>query len=244
MVEGTEASTQNQDIKTSSNEAVQSAVPANTVSSVETQAEKTLRQSEVNKIVGAVKHEAYEKGKKDALTESQSSATNQNFNATNNNVGQSQNAISDDKIRELIVQESTNMANQQIAQRIAGEFIGKLEAGKSKYPDLDKTVAKLNLVAAPLVVHWANSLPNTADVINELGQNPTKYANVLYLAEKFPQLATDELKKLSDSIQLNEEAAKQKLANEPLSQVNPSTTGRDTGHMTISELRKQKLYKV
>lgn len=197
-------------------------------------AEKMLRQSEVNELVGSIRKEAYEKGKREAaqlVTQSQSSSqVNTNSN------------VSDDKVRTLIQEEARRMANEQLANRTFQEFVQKIETAKSKYPDIEQTIADLELGSSPQVaqiVSWANSLDNTAEVMYDIGKHPEKYASVLMLSHTNPRKAVALLQSLSGSIKKNEDALKQQLPNEPLSQVKPSTTGADNGSMTVSDYKKQ-----
>src|ERR1019366_5381254 len=69
-------------------------------------------------------------------------------------------------------------AQDQEARRIVGEFSNKIEAGKSRYPDLDKQVANVGLEKIPHIVHFANRMDNTADVMHELASNPSKIGSL------------------------------------------------------------------
>jgi hypothetical protein len=73
----------------------------------------------------------------------------------------------------------------------------------------------------------------------ELGRNPGKVASLTTLAYINPQLAKLEMKKLADSIKTNEQASEAPNVNEPLSQVKPSTVGKDNGSNTVSDLRRK-----
>jgi len=207
---------------------------------VEKTQEKLLKQSEVNDIIGSAKREAYEKGKRESLAEYQKTQApvQTNSYAPNQTIG-GMAQLSDDKIRQLINEESQKMTNMAVAQRIANEFTQKMMAAKDKYPDFEQVVGELNLVDMPQIVNWANSLDNTADVMYELAKYPEKLSSVTVLAYTNPRKATVLLQKLSDSIKQNESALKQPSASEPLSQIKPSTTGTDNGSKTVSDLRKQ-----
>jgi len=215
----------------SSASAIQSAPVTSTV---EKPVEKMLRQSEVNDIIGSVKKEAYEKGKREAASQPMQQPVQQHEQTIG---GVSQ--LSDEKIRQLINEESQKKTNYDTAQRIAQEFTQKMMAAKDKYPDFESTVTKLNLPQIPHIVNWANSLDNTADVMYEIAKYPAKFASIMTLAYTSPHLAVEEMQRLSNSIKQNEAAVKQQTPAEPLSQVKPSTTGADNGSMSITDYRKQ-----
>lgn len=201
------------------------------------QQEKMIPQSEVNKIVGRVRDETrqdyYERGKAEALSELQKSQQQSQQNL--GGIAE----ITPEKVDKLIEDKITERANAEYGRRIAQDFISKLETGKERYPDFEETVTQLNLPQLPQLVTWANSLDNTADVVYEIGKNPSKFANILMLANTSPELARREMMKLSDSIKKNQEAKSQPKVDAPLSQLRPSNTGTDNGKMGVRDLRKQ-----
>jgi len=203
-------------------------------------AEKMLSQSEVNELVGKLKRESYEKG----LKEGSSKATSESSYQPRNNDAAS-NLLEDDRIRQLIRDESERQTQMNMAKKIADEFTQKIISAKesNKYPDFEEKVSSLNLPDIPHIVGWANSLPNTADILYDMAKNPSKFANVMFLSQTSPRLAFSELQKLSSSIKENEEAVKQPTAAEPLSQLKPSTTGTGNGSMSVSDFRKQSYLK-
>ncbi len=106
--------------------------------------------------------------------------------------------------------------------------------------DFDEKVGKLNLHAMLPIVAWANSLDNTADIMYDLANNPGKLSNVLNLVNaNQPQLAYDELQKLSGSIKTNEDASKIQHPRAPLNQLKPSPIGSDNGGSDVQGFQKQ-----
>ena len=202
--------------------------------------EKVLKQSEVDKIVGSVKRDTLDKARREyesKLQQAQVQTQPASYAQSNQlNVG---NNLPDDHIRRLINEEAQKQAQYTEANRVAHEFISKLEATKSKYPDFEEKVSQLNLPSIPQIVGIANSMDNTGDIMYEIATNPSKFASVMVLAHTAPHLAQAELRRLSESIKHNEAAAKQPSAAEPLSQVKPSTTGTDNGSSSVRDLRKQ-----
>lgn len=194
-------------------------------------AEKMLTQSEVNRIAARTKHEAYEKGKREAMAELERQQAEQ----TQTMGGQKQ--LDENDIKRLIEQEAEKKAQQALAQKIAGEFTGKLAAAKDKYEDFEDVISEIDLPSIPHVVQWANELDNTGDVIYDIAKNPSKFANLLTLSVTAPHLAQKELKRLSESIKKNDDAKQAQTAREPLSQLKPSTHSPDSGRLSVKELR-------
>ena len=232
---------QNQNIENVTAENVQE----NPVQQVEQRQEKKLiPQSEVNKIVGGVKLDAYEKGRREALAEyekqmaaQESISSSQNTNADNLNVTR-------DELERMIEEKSRQRVEQQQAQRVVEQFVGKMKLGIQKYNDFEETVTKLDIPnLPPQIIDWANSMDNTADIMYEISKSPGKFANLLTLTVTSPRLAYDEFVRLSDSIKRNEEAKSKNVnmkQNEPLDQVKHSTIGIDNGApKSVSDFRKQ-----
>lgn len=203
--------------------------------------ENFLPQSQVDHIVGKARKDAYAKAKQDALNEYQrgNQQHTQSSQSPSSMGGMEQ--LTPERIEQMITDATDKRARESYATKVATDFLGKMEAGKTKYADFEDTVNALNLPMAPEIVDWANGLDNTADVVYEIAKNPTKFTTILNLARGgFGQLAQRELQKLSTSIKQNESATDQaKSVNEPLSKITPSTVGTDNGKMTVKDLRRQ-----
>jgi len=126
------------------------------------------------------------------------------------------------------------------------QFASKVGQGEqsTKYSDFESVVRELGITNLPLqTIRTLNDLDNTADVLYDLGKNPSKYANVLTLSAVSPGLAKKELNKLSSSIRKNEDAIAQSAktkVNEPLDQVRPSNAGTDNGESkTVNDFQKE-----
>lgn len=198
--------------------------------------EKVLKQSEVNELVGRIKHEAYEKGKREALTQSTQDVRPQNGAQSMGGMPQ----FTEEQIRQIIADEAQKQAQMDGVKNTISNFVNQMEAGKGKYSDFDETVAKLgNLQTIPHIVKMATDTGIAGDVIYELGRNPGKVASLTTLAYINPDLAMQEMKKLVDSIKVNEQASKEPSVNEPLSQVKPSTVGTDNGSNSVRDLRRK-----
>lgn len=211
--------------------------------------EKLLKQSEVNDIVKSVKQKTEERTRANILAESYATAQSAKENNLTKPNGSNNaqvdrtltgNELSEERVRQMVSEESQRISNESIANQIANDFQQKIIAAKEKYPDIDEAVGQLNLASIPHLAVWANSLDNTADVIYEISKHPSKFANLLTLSQAAPHLAVMEMQKLSESIKKNQQATDQhKQANEPLDQIKPSTTGTDNGSMSVADFKKQ-----
>jgi hypothetical protein len=198
-------------------------------------AEKMLPQSEVNELVGRVKASAYEKAMRDV----------QGMGGMSQGGAQqvAQGALSEEQVRQMMRDEAQKINAQQAqmleAQRIVGEFAGKMDLGKDVYEDFEDTVKQLDLRTIPEIVQLANSVGNTADIMYDLGKNPYKIANLKVLMQTSPHLARAEMNRLSQSISTNKQAVSQVSTREPLSQMKPSTGSVDSGPMTLKDMKRQ-----
>lgn len=229
--------------------------PSSTPSQAPTD-ERTFRQSEVNDIASRRANEAVERYKRETSIASHSTPNQ----AAPSQQHQQHNGMSESEYRRLAAEEASRLRNEwvqdaqrssqeQDAQRVAKEFLGKIEAGKSKYPDFEKKIAEIGFGNYPHVVQLANMVDNTEDVVNELAENPSKIGMIQNLVDQAlragisPNLALMEMRKLSESLKKNQEAGKFRAPNEPLSQLRPSNAGMgNAGPLTAADYRRK--YKV
>ena len=131
-------------------------------------------------------------------------------------------------------------ANQYQVRQTADAFISKMQAAESKYPGISEKLNDLDFNSMAPLVQMANGMDNTADIMNELLENPMKMGNLMTLVYTQPNLAKKTMMSLSDSIKQNEgAAAKEQQSRDPLSQVKSSTnTKLDSNDMSVTDLRK------
>src|ERR1700722_4719201 len=174
--------------------------------------EKTFSQSQLNEIVGRTREEARKSGYNRAKQEAeignvqgtqQQQATQQQSTQTQQSSFGGVTQLTSQQIDELVDKRVTAKANEEYAKRLINDFTGKLELAKGNHNDFDDVIQALNLPQHPHLVGWANGLENCAEVLYDLGNNPSKYANILMLSQTAPQLALREMQKLSDSITSN-----------------------------------------
>jgi len=208
---------------------IQNIVPQEVLTSIpgqDVQNEKMLKQSEVNELVGRIKHEAYSKGLKDGgVAPAPSMGGMQQF--------------TDEQIRQIVAEETQKQTQTAAAHNMLANFAQQLDGGKNKYSDFGETVAGLgDLRNIPHIVQLATETGMADDVLYELGKNPGKVATLTILSSLNPQLAKIEMQKLKDSIVKNQDASKSPEVPDPLSQITPSTVGTDSGSKTVKDLRK------
>lgn len=212
--------------------------PVSAPASTQTEAEKLIPQSQVNKLIGQNKNEAYQKGVAETLAKYNINADGNAQNGTQETVANQQQSA---KSVEQVVREQLAQQNYAVQhQQAMASFVQKMDNGPKKYADFEEKVAPLNLPSMLPIVHLANAVDNSEDVVYELATNPEKIKDLYReLSENRPQLALMMVKKLSDSIKRNQAAANQPKPDEPLSQLKPSNVGMDNGSQSISALRRK-----
>lgn len=126
-------------------------------------------------------------------------------------------------------------------QEKADNLFVKLKMGEEKYSDFKDVMQDFDLGAFPNIALLAGDVDNTADVMYELANNPYKIAQLDELAKRAPTLAKKELSKLSQSINVNEQAKLNNVTSpEPFTRPKSSKSGSgDSGKMTIADFKKQ-----
>ncbi len=225
--------------------------------------ERTFKQSDVNEIASRRASEAVERYKRET---SMASHNYQPPQQQQYQPPQQQQqyappppSISQDEIKRLAQEEfqrsrsewekdSQAKAQEQDAQRIASEFFTKVGAGEGGIQEFEKVIgdAGLDLRAIPYHVQLANMVENTKEVMIELAKNPSKIGAIQNLididlrAGRQPRLALTEMKRLSESIKSNKQAANFRDAQAPLSQLRPSNAGTDNkGPLTVSDYKRK-----
>ncbi|MGB8806433.1 MAG: hypothetical protein WCC83_01110 [Candidatus Rickettsiella isopodorum] len=206
-------------------------IPIETESAVP--AEKIIPQSVVDNVVKQAKHQAYEQGKKVAKEELAQQQVNTPV-AT-----QTSTSLTTEDVQNLIASHTAQQANEWQAQQIAQQFLGKLSLAKDKYPDFEETLTNLEVHKFPEVVQLANNFDNTADIMYELGKNPSKAVILKQLAQLNPKMGALEIQRLSDSIKQNQSAKQTSSAKPPLTQLTPSITKTDNDPITVNDYRHQ-----
>lgn len=128
---------------------------------------------------------------------------------------------------------------EQEVNQVAQQYFGKMAQGKDMFEDFEAVTADFNPAEFPQLVFLANQMDNTPAIIYELRKNPGKLADLAVLVEKSPNMARNELSKLSESIKRNDEAKRNlQEPQDPLNRLKPSPVGTDNGAMTVRDYKK------
>lgn len=132
------------------------------------------------------------------------------------------------------------MSREHQARTIEQNWISSMDAEKTADPEFSDLYDAINIEAQPNLILAMADMDNKAHVVKDLAQNPSKYANILALANGGSfGLARLELNKLSASIKANDTAKKQPKVDAPLSTIRASTIGGDDGNLSVSDYRNQ-----
>lgn len=217
---------------------------------VQQQAERMLSQSQVNEIVGNAKREAAEKAvesfKRQQAQAMPTQAPQQNYDPSPRGVSSEDDIkrVAGDEIKRhlsKLEQDAQERANVDAANRIVAMFKDKIDAGKGKFEDFESVAGNVAMQYYPNVVQLlAEHVDNTADVLYHLAKNRDKLYRLESLSSHNASDAIFEMKRLAESIKLNNESSGLKQANSPLSQQRPSNTGTDSNtSLSISDFKRK-----
>ncbi len=200
--------------------------------------EKMLPQSEVDKLVGAVR------AKERAQAQSQ---YGQQGMGGMQAPAFDEEALMQKMSERMQQQQQDALKAQELEQQrrevdeIAKTYLDKMSQGKDIYEDFDEVTSDFSPAAYPQVTILASQQDNLPDIMYELSKNPTKLTHLHVLALTNPQQARKEMTKLSQSIKKNDEAiANNSKSPAPLSKLKTSArAGSDNGKRSIADLRKQ-----
>lgn len=128
---------------------------------------------------------------------------------------------------------------EQEVNQVAEQYFGKMAQGKDMFDDFEAMTADFNPAEFPQLVFLANQMDNTPAIIYELRKNPGKLADLAVLVEKSPNMARNELSKLSESIKRNDEAKRNlQEPQDPLNRLKPSPVGTDSGAKSVRDFKQ------
>lgn len=208
-----------------------------------------IPQEQMDKIVKAAKHSAYEKGKNEALRQVQQ----------NNGVGQQnvQQHYSQPDIGSLVASETQKHIEalkhqyeqnqvEQAGKQAADTFFSKIDSSKEEHPELAEFARSGALSGFPNTVFLSMEFENTPDIIAEFKAHPSKMDRIesLMQRDRSGVLARQEMKNISDSIKQNKNAKQKQTPSQPLSHIKPSNIGVDNGSMSSMSVKDfQKLFR-
>lgn len=215
--------------------------------------EKMIPQSQVNRILQSRLSEKERQTEKRIREEYEGRVSNNDVGGNvDASVEELKNVISasakqeaEKYIKELHATQLREYAERE-GKRIEADIMSKLASVKDKYSDYDAVVPNFPFQHFPNAVLASVDFDNTGDILVELAKNPAKLEQLERLAQldskaSGSSLAKQEMKRLSDSIKLNEQALKQKQSNPPLSTIKPSSFS-DDGSDSLQSLKRQYRY--
>lgn len=211
-----------------------------------------LARDVVSQIVERERKKAYAKGQKDALMQSQQDQAPQAPQQQQAPAMQQQapqgiggmQGMDQAAIERMIAEKAPQLLHDHVQnlknEHTINSFVSKMQAAEQKHPGLEAKLNELDYSSMAPLVHLANDMENTGDIMKELVDNPMKLGNMLALAQMQPGLAKRQMMELSNSIKTNQEAlAQEKQAQDPMSQLKPSSSaGMDNGAMSVTDFRK------
>jgi len=122
-----------------------------------------------------------------------------------------------------------------VAQKILGDFSSRIDP----YPEIKQQLVEFGIADFPELVQLSLNVDNTAAVLKELMDNPSKAISISSLYGRRPELARKEMARISSSIKENEASSNLK-SKEPLSQIKSSATAVDDGgKKSVQDYMKQ-----
>jgi len=208
-------------------------------------------------VVKREKQKAFERGKREAMMELQAQQQQPEVAQQQEQPTQQQpqqqgggsfggmQQYSQADIERIIKEQAPRMLNEHVQQlkneHTVNSFVNKMQQAESKYPGIQEKLNDLDYSTIAPMIQMANDQPNTADIMQELLDNPMKMGNLMMLMHSQPRLAQKAMQDLSGSIKTNEDAKSQAAqANDPLSKLRPSTSAglADESTVSVNDLRK------
>lgn len=203
--------------------------------------EKLVPQSQVANALRHERERAYEKGKREAL-DSMNDAKNQ---AQHTYAGQ---GFSAEDIRKVAAEEAIRHMKEQQQQaqmqQMVGSFVNKIDAASSKHPELKQKLASINFDSFAPIAALATDLDNTADVIAHIVSSGKNMADMLTLVREQPQMASQALYEISNSLKQNEQAQNLNTqAEEPFGLIQRSGQSGMGDETTLSTTDFRKMFR-
>jgi hypothetical protein len=213
-------------------------------------AQKMLSQEQVNMLIGREKKDAAEKARREAeayytaeleKVRGQGQAPQQSMGGMNQpNVDDLYQQFEERLLKKAQDQkaQAERQAYEAEMQKIADTYYNKMSTGAEMFEDFGDVMSDFRPEAFPEVVYLASEMENTPQIMYELAKNPHKLASIYSLAKADPNQAKKALKKLSDSIMINEQAQEGHVAtNPPLTKPKPSQVSTDKGLNSLKDYK-------
>jgi len=212
--------------------------------------EPMIPQSKVNEIAA----KARQAGRDQALKQFEAKMSEQN---SSSNVADEQASspapsnLSADQVQAMIEEAASRKAQQEQEQRqhqqayeIGQHLYTTFKDAEDNLPGFKEVTKDVDLTAMPDVLGllYENARGNEAHALKELIENPIKLGTIRNMLGFAPARAAKEVQKLVGSIEANNAAKDAPSAPKPLSQLDGSTLGVDSGGRSVRDLRNNPKY--
>lgn len=153
-----------------------------------------------------------------------------------------------DVVRELVEQElvrrrqeeqrnAEQQAQKEQEEQLARSLqsvLNKAHEARERLPDYDDVTGAVDWEKALPVLLYSDQFDNGGDMLYHLAKNPSQMADLLY---KTPEGATDDLRRLSESLSINHNATVSPRAPEPVGRMSAPIAGVNDGQLSFKEKR-------
>lgn len=213
----------------------------------QTSPEPSLPQSEVNKLVGKIRSEAYQKGFNEGSAKPHYSPPQEQPVVTQQSTQpQYVGGIpqqTPEQIRQLVQEENLRMQQVNQYQQSVNSFVSKVNAARERLTDFDQVAGAMNLPQIPIIWQSADQFDNAPDIIYHLGKNPSKLSQLLAVSYA-PEMVKLGMQEISNSLKQNAKAEAEKDENNapaPLGHPKPSNVGMGngaSGNLSVADYKK------
>ena len=206
---------------------------------------KLLTQEQVNKIVAHEKSRAAESARREAEERYQREIEALNAKQMQRNAEVPRDVDADAIYQQIQERFNKEMQERQLKsqmEQVANNYLQKVSQGKANYQDFDDVTRDFDPTQFPQLTFLLSGIENAGDVLYDLAKNPSKLAQIDYMAQRSPKMAQSQLQSLSKSIADNKQAqvdAKGQNIAEPLDRLQPSRVAGSNGKMSVRDLRSQ-----
>jgi hypothetical protein len=200
----------------------------------------------VTELIKREKEAAYRKAQREFQAQMDAQKTGQT-----QNMGGMQQPVDREAIKQELIEhfqaeyekaqkESQQAEYENFVRGQVDSYVGKLSNAPSIADDFKEMTAKFKPDKFREVFYLANSFENAPAIIYELQKNPSKLANIDYLAKIDPDLAKEQIELISKSMAANMDAKdNHQQAPSPLGRTQPSLAAKaDNGKMSLQDFKK------
>lgn len=123
---------------------------------------------------------------------------------------------------------------EEQGRQILNSIGNKAQTAAKEIPDYDDVTGKVNWGQIPQVLGYADHVDNGGHVLYHLAKNPSHIGSILSLP---PDLAVSEIRRLSDSLKINQAAKNYDMPPEPLGRIPTSTAGVSSNKLSRAEIK-------